>query len=166
MPKIEYTKKICICHTIAQLNIQLSIFKYIGGINKKVVPNLIIDEEIVLWGNAMVLSGVIYHKGQQSDHGYYTSGVEINNTWFSISDTRVLRQKKCQCNPRDVSVSVPNILIFERRNNLVMPPSSLLNDPVGIFPSSEIISESSLDIMSWQSVIKELEKQKTAIDIA
>ena len=47
-----------------------------------------------------------------------------------------------------------------------MPPSSLLNDPVGIFPSSEIISESSLDIMSWQSVIKELEKQKTAIDIA
>ena len=72
MPKIEYTKKICICHTIAQLNIQLSIFKYIGGINKKVVPNLIIDEEIVLWGNAMVLSDVIYHKGQQSDHGYYT----------------------------------------------------------------------------------------------
>ena len=164
MPKIEYTNKICICHTIAQLNIQLSIFKYIGGINKKVVPNLIIDEEIVLWGNAMVLSGVIYHKGQQSDHGYYTSGVKINNTWFSISDTRVLRQKKCQCNPRDVSV--PNILIFERRNNLVMPPSSLLNDTVGIFPSSEIITESSLDIMSWQSVIKELEKQKTKVDIA
>ena len=112
----------------------------------------------------MVLSGVIYHKGQQSDHGYYTSGVQINNIWFSISNTRVLRQKKCQCNPRDVSV--PNILIFERRNNLVMPPSSLLNDTVGIFPSSEIITESSLDIMSWQSVIKELEKQKTKIDIA
>ena len=155
MPKIEYTNKICICHTIAQLNIQLSIFKYIGGINKKVIPNLIIDEEIVL-----------YHKGQQSDHGYYTLGVQINNIWFSISNTRVLRQKKCQCNPRDVSVSVPNILIFERRNNLVMPPSSLLNDTVGIFPSSEIITESSLDIMSWQSVIKELEKQKTKIDIA
>ena len=118
------------------------------GINKKVVPNLIIDEEIVLWGNVMVLSGVIYHKGQRSGHGYYMSGVQINSTWFSISDTRVLRQKKCQCNPRDVSVSVPNILIFERRNNLVMPPSSLLNDTVGIFPSSEIITESSLDIMS------------------
>ena len=91
MSKIEYINKICICHTIAQLNIQLNIFKYIGGINKKVIPNLIIDEEIVLWGNAMVLSGVIYHKGQPSDHGYYTSGVQINNTWFYISDTRAIR---------------------------------------------------------------------------
>ena len=49
------------------LIIQLNIFKYIGGINKNVIPNLSIDEEIVLWGNAMVLSGVTYHKGQQSD---------------------------------------------------------------------------------------------------
>ena len=30
---------------------QLNIFRYSGGINKKVVPNLSIDEEISLWGN-------------------------------------------------------------------------------------------------------------------
>ena len=39
--------------------IQLNIFKYIDGISKKFIPNLSIDEEISLWGNRMVLSGVI-----------------------------------------------------------------------------------------------------------
>ena len=45
---------------------QLNIFKYIGGTRKKVIPNLIIDEEISLWGKRMALSGIIYHKGKQS----------------------------------------------------------------------------------------------------
>ena len=43
--------------------IQVNIFKFIGVINKKVTPNLSIDEEIVLWGKRMVLSGVIYCEG-------------------------------------------------------------------------------------------------------
>ena len=44
---------------------QLNIFKYIGGINKKLILNLSIDEKIMLWGSAIVLSGVIYHEGQE-----------------------------------------------------------------------------------------------------
>ena len=105
------TKAVYVTQLSGALIIQLNIFKYIGGINKKVIPNLSIDEEIVLWGNTMVLSGVIYHKGQQSDYGHYTSEVQMDNAWFFISDTTVLRQKKFQCNSRDVSVSY--ILIYE-----------------------------------------------------
>ena len=42
-----------------------------------------------------------------------------------------------------------------------MPLSSLLNDTAGI-----LSSDSTPDIMIWQSVLKELEKQKTKIAIA
>ena len=83
----------------------------------------------------------------------------MDNTWFFISDTTVLRQIKFQCNSRDVSL--PYILIYERRNNLLMPLPSLLNDTAGI-----LSSDSTPDMMMWQSVIKELEKQKTKIAIA
>ena len=153
------TKAVYVSQLSGALIIQLNIFKYIGGINKKVIPNLSIDEEIVLWGNTMVLSGVIYHKGQQSDYGHYTSEVQMDNAWFFISDTTVLRQKKFQCNSRDVTI--PYILIYERKNNLLIPPSGLLNDTAGI-----LSSDSTQDIMIQQSVIKELEKQKTKIAIA
>ena len=104
----------------------------------------------------MALSGVIYHEGQQSDCGHYISEVHMDSTWFFICDTRVLRQKEFQCNSSDINV--PYILICERRNNLLMPPSSLLND----IPSSD----STPDIIIQQSVIKELEKQKTKKAIA
>ena len=52
---------------------QLNICKYSGGISKKVVPNLSIDEEILFWGNGMVLFAIIYHEGEQSYCGHYTS---------------------------------------------------------------------------------------------
>ena len=52
------------------LIIQLNIFKHIDGISKKFIPYLSIDEEILLWGNTMVFSGVIYHEGEQSHCGH------------------------------------------------------------------------------------------------
>lgn len=43
----------------------------------------------------MALSGVIYHDGEQTQYGhYYKSGLEIDNTWILISDTRISRQHK------------------------------------------------------------------------
>ena len=107
------TKAVYVTQLFDALIIQLNIFKYIDGISKKFIPNLSIDEEISLWGNRMVLSGVIYHEGEQSHCGHYTSEVNMNNTWFLISDTRILRQQKLQCNSRDTSV--PYILIYEKR---------------------------------------------------
>ena len=65
------TKAVYVTQLSGALIIQLNILKYIGGINKKVIPNLSIDEEIAIWGNAMVRSGVIYHEWQQSDWALY-----------------------------------------------------------------------------------------------
>ena len=53
----------------------------------------------------------------------------MDNTWFFISDIRVLRQKKFQCNSRDISV--PYTQIYEKRNNLLIPLSTLLNNTAG-----------------------------------
>ena len=74
--------------------IQLDIFKYIGGINKKVIPSLSIDEEIILWGNAMVLSGVTYHEGQQSDCRHYTSHQEF--IWITHGFPLVTKSSKAK----------------------------------------------------------------------
>ena len=44
------TKAVYVTQLSDALTIQLNIFKYSDGISKKVVPNLSIDEEILLWG--------------------------------------------------------------------------------------------------------------------
>ena len=66
------TKTVYVTQLSDALIIQLNIFKYIDGITKKFIPNLSIDKEILLWGNRMVLSGVIYYEGGQSYCEHYT----------------------------------------------------------------------------------------------
>ena len=119
------------------LMMQLNIFNYIDGINKKFIPDLGIDEEISLWGNRMVLSGVIYHEGEQSHRGLFTSGVNLDNTWFLISDTIILRQQKLQCSSNDISV--PYVLIFKKKSNFLVAPLNSLNGTVGVSPTFEMI---------------------------
>ena len=80
----------------------------------------------------------------------------MNNTWFLISDTRILRQQKLQCNSRDTSV--PYILIYKKRKFLLAPPNSL-NGTAGVSSTSELILETAESIIR-QSVPLELEKQK------
>ena len=55
------TKAVCVTELSDTLIIQLNVFKYIDDISKKFICNLSIDEEISLWGNRMVPSGVNYH---------------------------------------------------------------------------------------------------------
>ena len=76
------TKAVYVTQLSDALIMQLNVFKYIDGISKKFIPNLSIDDEISLWGNRIVLSGVNYHEGEQSHCGHYTSGVNVDNTWF------------------------------------------------------------------------------------
>ena len=42
----------------------------------------------------MVLSDVIYNEGEKPHCGHYPSGINVDNTWLLISDTRILRQQK------------------------------------------------------------------------
>ena len=58
---------------------------------KSLFPTSLCIEEISFWGNRMVLSGAIYHKHEQCDCSHYTPLVNMDNTWFLISDTRILR---------------------------------------------------------------------------
>ena len=97
---------------------QLNIFKYIDGISKKFIPNLSIDEEVSLWCNRMVLSGVIYHEGNSLIvHQEYIQDIihqELTwkNTWLFVSDKIKIKQLKLQCSSRDISV--PYILIYRK----------------------------------------------------
>ena len=95
----------------------------------------------------MVFSGAIYHERQQSESGHYTSRIQMDNTWLFISDIRVLRQKKFQCNSRDISVACTQI--YEKRNNLLIPLSSLLNNTAG-----KLSSDSTLDVMISNLLLK------------
>ena len=61
---------------------------------------------------------VIYQEGEQSHYGYYcTSDVKIDNTWFLISDSRILRQHKLQCNTKDINV--PQMLSYKKISNFL-----------------------------------------------
>ena len=153
------TKAVYVTQLPNALIIQINIFKYIAGISKKFIPNLSIDEEISLWGNRMVLSAVINHEGEQSHCGYYTSGVNVDNMWFLISDTRILRQQKLQCSSRDISA--PFILIYKKKSNfLVAPPNSLNGTSRVSFTSAE-----TAETIIQQSVLLELENQKAKLSM-
>ena len=65
------------------------------------------------------------YDGEQSHWRHYSSGVNLDNMWFLISDTRVLRQQKLQCSSRDISV--PYILIYKKKSNFLVDPLNSLN---------------------------------------
>ena len=100
----------------------------------------------------MFLSGVNnYHEGEQS-HYEHTSGVNVNNTWFLTSDTRILRQQKRQCNARDTSI--PYINLWKNFSGTA--------GTAGVSSTFELLSETA-ESMIWQSVLLELEKQKAEL---
>ena len=83
----------------------------------------------------------------------------MDNTWFLISDTRILRQK-LQCHARDISV--PYLLIYKKKSNFLVAPPNSLNGTAGVSFTSELISEAA-ETMIQQSVLLELEKQKAKL---
>ena len=153
------TKAVCVTKLSDALIVQLNIFKYIDGISKKFLPNLGIDQKFPFWGNRMVLSGVIYHECEQSHCGHYTSGVNVDNTWFLISDTRILRQQKLQCSSRDISVLY--ILIYKKKSNFLVAPPNSLNGTVGVSSTSELISETAETMFRQLAVDQEKEESNS-----
>ena len=65
------TKAVYVTQLSDALIIQLNLFRHIDGIIQKVIPNSSIDGEISLWGNRVVLSGVICHEPDQSHGRHY-----------------------------------------------------------------------------------------------
>ena len=112
----------------------------------------------------MSLSGIVYHEGEQSHSGHYTSGVKINDSWVLISDSIVLRQHNLSCTKRDASV--PYILIYKKRNDFVRCFSTSLNDKSESGSITQVSTELRAEMMNRQSVLNELEKQKKRMTIA
>ena len=133
------------------------IIQIYDGISKKVVPNLSNDKEISVLGNRMVLSGVIYHEGEQSHCGHYSWGVKVNNTWFLISDTRILRKQKLLCSSKDISI--PYVLTYEKIANLLTALPNSLNGTAEVGSTPELITETPETVFQ-QSVLQKQEKQK------
>ena len=96
----------------------------------------------------------------QSHCRHYTSGVNVDNKWFLISDTRISRQQKLKRSSRDISI--PYILIYKKRSNFLVAPPISLNGTTGVSSTSELISETA-ETMIRQSVLLELEKQKAKL---
>ena len=156
------TKAVYVTQLSDALIIQPNIFKCSDGIIKKVVPNVSIDEEILLWGNRTALSGIIYHEGKQSHCGHYTSGVKVNDTWFLIIDTRILRKQKLLCSSKDSSV--PYILIYQKITKFLTALPNSVNVTAEVGPTPELNTKTA-EIVVRQSVLQELEKQKTKLTI-
>ena len=86
--------------------------------------------------------------------GYYTSGFKLENAWFLIIDTRILKQQKLKCKSRDTSVY---ILIYKRRNNFLTAPPDSLNGPTVVISTSKVITETAVTVIQ-KSVLQDLKK--------
>ena len=90
----------------------------------------------------MVLSGIIYHEGEQSPCGHYRSGVKVSNTWFLISDTRILKKQKLLCSSKDISV--PYIIIYEKITKFLTALPNSLNVTAEVGPTPELMKQQRL----------------------
>ena len=63
----------------------------------------------------------------------------MDNTWFFISNMRILRNLKLSCSTRDISVLY--ILIYKKKSNFPVAPPNSLNGTAGVSSTSELISE-------------------------
>ena len=107
-----------ITHIADVLIIQLIIFRYIGGTTKKVIPSVIIDNEIRVFDD-LTLQGIIWHHGYNANTGHYTSSVIADYRWFSISDTDVHEGQRFHFSLNNYTV--PYILVYKKRNYLLCP---------------------------------------------
>ena len=68
------TKAVCFIVVSTVLTTWWNILKC-DGFNTDIISNFIFDEEIVLWGIIMVLSGIIYYERERFDNDCYRSSV-------------------------------------------------------------------------------------------
>ena len=102
-----------------QKNISLyNLFGYDRSCNRrfKIIPNLIIEEEIdnILLGK-LHLCAVIYHIGDSPDQGHYVCAIKDDDIWYTCNDDRIDFGVKLRCNPaiKD-DLLIPYLLIYEK----------------------------------------------------
>ena len=104
-------KSVSFSNTANIVIIQLSIFKInFDGLYRKLRPSIKIDKRIDIDNKHFNLQGIIYHHGVGIDSGHYTSGVNIDENWYTIDDSIVTKEIKFKSTFNDDVV--PYILIY------------------------------------------------------
>ena len=91
----------------------------------KVVPNILIQDEITRDGITLKLHGIVWHTGTGLTSGHYTSTVKVSEKWFLISDDKVERKRDFPFKPEPNTVNtVPYLLIYKQSDRIVFEPSA------------------------------------------
>ena len=127
------------------------------GNTRKIIPNVIIDQEIRF--HLFALQGVIWHEGNSMNSGHYTSTIKLNNTWFICNDTAIRGGGRFVCSNHDYIT--PYILLYKKVNDLIVPSLSLRGDSNQLFNDIDNAKK-----LSRESLHKELNFQKRKIQMA
>ena len=115
------TKPTSITDIVNIFIIQLMIFscKRLGS-TQKFIPNLIIDQEIRRF-ELFALQGIIWHEGNSMNWGYYTSTINVNNTWFIANDTVIREGGRSVCSNNDYITPYPYVLVYKKVTDFMVP---------------------------------------------
>lgn len=93
---------------------------------KKMIPNLVIDEEVLTAYGKLKLHAIVYHYGTETNNGHYTASVKMNETWFEVDDTRISK-KNIQFNYTPTDQCCPYLLIYKNSDVLTsMTPTNIV----------------------------------------
>ena len=157
------TKADLISHTSDMLILNLKLFKTVDnyGTIKKITPKLNIQDELHFYGNYYSIHAIIYHEGTQANSGHYTCGVKVNERWFMINDNLVKSIQQIKLSYSSTDYSIPYILIYKKRNDVIAcipssvnDASEILNRPSALEQLPIISDETSNDDCSSTSAFK------------
>ena len=125
---------------------QLKIYTEDANGKTKIKPKITIDK-VINHGGEFDLKRIIWHHGKNWDSGHYTADVKINDTWYNTNDTEIkVRQStvfKSYCNTKEEIYEVPYIIVYERRNNQLVPfvntPAATSTSTANTVPSNDYV---------------------------
>ena len=123
----------------------------------KINPKIDINEELIAH-DRFELCGIVWHEGPSTNYAHYTSNVKADGRWFYTNDTTVTEGLKKYV-PGSMVVSY--ILVYKKKNNMVVPVSSALTTL-----SNSSRSKLNPELMNKYNVLKELNTKKVFLATA
>ena len=87
----------------------------------------------------MVLSGVNIRENSLIPDIIHQELIKVDNTWFLISDTKILWQQKLLYSAKDISFLY--ILIYDKITNFLTAPPNSLSGKAEVGPTSELVTK-------------------------
>ena len=142
------------------LIIQLQVFRWNENLSPyKYIPKIVLNEQLIC-SDSFELTGIVWHTGDRTNSGHYTSNVKIGNTWFYTDDAHVTEGLK-EYSPANITLDqdiiVPYLLVYKKINRTSVPLDSSSSY---ILPNSEINPES----MNGKPQIKGISTKSNRVD--